>query len=269
MIKKRKHSERSSLRCSNSTISHSSSDDCDPARWWTKQELKEIQESCAFAVKTNDFIHSLYGTATSTATSTATLSMDTTMQEQTQRQPQDQDQDYCDTSADFAELDRFSERNRKRRKLVRWQMYETTKVVQQYARANLTATATTTANTTDNTDTDSTESKVDSGEELLSELLRSYSKPMELDAIESGLRRRHEVLQINNDYNGTDTEEQPLKDNCNHQKGNNYYNCNYVTPEFESKPWTQRSEKQEMGVTMAVARLFLERSLGAETIAAN
>lgn len=231
-IKKRKHSERSSLSSSdnsNSNSSSSSSDTCDPARWWTKQELKEIQESCAFAVKTRDFM-----------LSPATLSMDnTTTQEQ--KQTQTQDQDYCD-SADFAELDRFAERNRKRRKLVRWQMYETTKVVQQYARANL-----------------------DSGDELLSELLQSYSKPMELDAIESGLRRRHEIeiLQIDNSDNTTDnnndtTDEQ--QDNCNN-KGN----CNYVTP-VVSERWTQqRSDKQEMGVTMAVARLFLERSLGAGT----
>ena len=65
-------------------------------------------------------------------------------------------------------MDRFSERNRKRRRLARWQMYETTKAIQQFEAA--------------------TETKVPP--ELLSEVLRIYSKPMEMDAIESALKVR-------------------------------------------------------------------------------
>lgn len=59
-------------------------------------------------------------------------------------------------------LDRFSESNRKRRKLVRWKMYETTKVIKEFETATGTKTS----------------------PEFLSELLCVYSKPMEMDAIE-------------------------------------------------------------------------------------
>jgi hypothetical protein len=153
-IKKRKQSEHSSSLSSGERSPQGALEDsnytCNSLRWWSKEELKSIQESCAFAVKTRDFMSSL-SLASQPTTANATIAA------ATQRSV------YGDSM-----LDRFSEPNRKRRRLVRWQMYETTKVVKQYETA--------------------TETKAPP--ELLSELLRNYSKPMEMDAIESALRVR-------------------------------------------------------------------------------
>jgi len=153
-IKKRKPSEQSSSSSSGERSPQGALEDsdstCNSVRWWSKEELKSIQNSCAFAVKTRDFMSSL-SLASQPTTANAAITA------ATQRAV------YGDSM-----LDRFSEPNRKRRKLVRWQMYETTKVVQQYETA--------------------TETKAPP--ELLSELLRNYSKPMEMEAIESALRIR-------------------------------------------------------------------------------
>lgn len=125
-------------------------EDADPERWYTKQELKEIQQSCIRDVKTGDFMTSLQ-----------------------QRQCDLRSRHHPHQPQPVAwkgesTIDRFSERNRKRRKLARWQMYETTKAIRQFEAA--------------------TETKVPP--ELLSEVLRIYSKPMEMDAIESALKVR-------------------------------------------------------------------------------
>eukprot|EP00531_Pseudo-nitzschia_arenysensis_P018756 CAMPEP_0116139856 /NCGR_PEP_ID=MMETSP0329-20121206/13532_1 /TAXON_ID=697910 /ORGANISM="Pseudo-nitzschia arenysensis, Strain B593" /LENGTH=336 /DNA_ID=CAMNT_0003634921 /DNA_START=83 /DNA_END=1093 /DNA_ORIENTATION=+ len=130
-------------------INGEASSDCDPSRWYTKQELKDIQKSCIFAVKTQDFISSMWPVSegqvqtTGGTITTATLSGDPF-------------------------LDRFSLQNRKRRKLARWKMNETTKVVKEFEIATGT----------------------NAPPELLSELLRNYSKPMEMDAIEWALKMR-------------------------------------------------------------------------------
>jgi hypothetical protein len=164
-IKKRKPSEQSSSSSSSSSSGEcecspqgalEDSSTCNLVRWWSKQELKTIQESCAYAVKTRDFMSSLSLASQSTNVN-ANATANGAATAATQR-------------AVYGEsmLDRFSEPNRKRRRLVRWQMYETTKVVRQYESA---------------TDTKAPP-------ELLSELLRNYSKPMEMDAIESALRMR-------------------------------------------------------------------------------
>jgi len=110
---------------------------CDQVRWYTKKELKKIQQSCIFDVKTRDFMSTFVSSSSSSSSSTGD-----------------------------AMLDRFSEKSRKRRKLVRWQMYQTTKVVKEFESA--------------------TETKVP--DEFLSGLLRFYSKPMEMDAVESALK---------------------------------------------------------------------------------
>jgi hypothetical protein len=138
-IYKRKQSEVSSVSSGES----SSNPNCNSERWWTKTELKAIQESCIVAVKTRDFMSSLLPAVASTNGGAVAVVGDSM-------------------------LDRFSERNRKRRKIVRWQMYETTKAIREYESATSTK----------------------APPELLSELLRQYSKPMEMEAIESALKVR-------------------------------------------------------------------------------
>jgi len=137
-IHKRKQSEVSSDESSSNS-----------ERWWTKPELKAIQESCIVAVKTRDFMSSLLPRSRAAAAAEASTTGGAVV-------------------VGDSMLDRFSERNRKRRKIVRWQMYETTKAIQEYESATSTK----------------------APPELLSELLRLYSKPMEMEAIESALKVR-------------------------------------------------------------------------------
>ena len=140
-IKKRKSYSPSSESSSSESESAATADfdtDCDicddSVLWWTKEELKAIQCSCVYAVRSYE-----YGLP---------LAMD----------------EECLTS-----LDRFSSQNRKRRKLVRSQMYETAKAVKDFEAATGLSTKT---------------------PEILSELLQTYSKPMGLEAIESALQLR-------------------------------------------------------------------------------
>ena len=113
----------------------SSSLTCDPARWYTRSELKTIQHSCISDL----FIHQFQCNASNGS--------------QAMEMPED------------PILERFSERNRKRRKLARWKMYETTKVVKEFEAVTGKKTS----------------------PEFLSKLLRLHSKPMKMDAIESAL----------------------------------------------------------------------------------
>ncbi len=135
-------------------IAGEASSDCDPSIWYTKQELKDIQKSCIFAVKTQDFMSSMWpaseGQVQTTSTSSSSSSTTTS------------------TLSGDPFLDRFSLRNRKKRKLARWKMNETTKVVKEFEIATGTK----------------------APPELLSKLLRIYSKPMEMDAVEWALNMR-------------------------------------------------------------------------------
>ena len=136
-IKKRRRcsstSESSSESSSESTTADC--DTCDSGLWWTKEELKVIRRSFIYAVNCYE-----YG---------STLAIE---------------EDECVTS-----LDRFSSRNRKRRKLVRSQMYDTAKAVQDFEAATGLSTETL---------------------EMRSQLLQMYSKSMRLEAIESALKLR-------------------------------------------------------------------------------
>ena len=104
--------------------------------WWTKEELEDIQQACIFAVKRCDSGLSLVP---------GTSSIE---------------------DKDLSSLDRFSSRNRKRRKLTRCQMYETTRAVQEFEIA--------------------TKTKVPP--EMLSQLLQRYSAPMVLEATKKAFR---------------------------------------------------------------------------------
>ena len=120
--------------------------DCDSVLWWTKEELKAIHLSCVYAIKSCEY----------SSTPTSNNDCDGVATETTT--------DLLDASC----LDRFSSRNCKRRKLVQWQMYETTKAVRDFESAT----------------------KTKAPEEMLPQLLYAYSKPMELEAVESALRMR-------------------------------------------------------------------------------
>lgn len=127
---------RKMMRKRKTMSDRSSSLSCDPARWYTRSELKTIQHSCISDL----FIHQ--------------FQCNTSKGSQAMEMPED------------PILERFSERNRKRRKLARWKMYETTKVVKEFEAVTGKRTS----------------------PEFLSKLLCLHSKPMKMDAIESALK---------------------------------------------------------------------------------
>jgi len=199
-IKKRKQNDQSS--------SSPSAFDCDSELWWTKKELKVIKESCIFDIKSREFMSFLSTVLASSSLSSSSANGNTVTR--------------------YAMLDRFSKRNRKRRKLVRSKMYETAKAVQQYERATETKTP----------------------PEVLSKLLRLYSKPMEMDAIESALEMS--VMDLSSDPIPTPSM---------------YENRTRLGASIATRTIAGRNTRPtllsgEANVALACARLYLERSLG-------
>mmetsp|Transcript_9565 Transcript_9565/g.28553 ORF Transcript_9565/g.28553 Transcript_9565/m.28553 type:complete len:246 (+) Transcript_9565:166-903(+) len=113
-------------------------DSSDSVFWWTKEELGEIQQSCVDAVKSYEF-----GLPIASGSSLFSI------------------EDHH-----FSSLERYSLRNRKRRKIVRLQMRETIRAVEEFERATKTKTP----------------------PEMLAQLLRRHSASKALEAKNRALR---------------------------------------------------------------------------------
>lgn len=130
-------------------------------RWYTKRELKDIQQSCLLAVRTRAFMSSL--AASSPLGNNNNNIGGGGLSQQKQQQQQSSSSFGSSSTVDHMLLDRFSDRSRKRRKLVRWQMLETTRAVQAFEKL----------------------AGLKLPTKLLRDLLGLYSRPMEQDAFES------------------------------------------------------------------------------------
>ena len=134
-------------------------------------------------------------------------------------------------------LDRFSERHRKRRKLVRWQMVQTCKTVQNFEKAT----------------------NIKTPPELLSQVLNLYSKPMENDAIESALQARKGATR--EDCTEHDDVLDPVATMV--MLGSVHDRRSYPSTGLPSSPSKAAMLSGQIDVALACARTLMQRSMQA------
>eukprot|EP00532_Pseudo-nitzschia_australis_P011678 CAMPEP_0168223406 /NCGR_PEP_ID=MMETSP0140_2-20121125/11325_1 /TAXON_ID=44445 /ORGANISM="Pseudo-nitzschia australis, Strain 10249 10 AB" /LENGTH=261 /DNA_ID=CAMNT_0008153349 /DNA_START=135 /DNA_END=920 /DNA_ORIENTATION=+ len=132
-------------------------DSSDSIFWWTKEELRGIQQSCIFAVLRYESGFPLISETSSSSSSSI---------------------DGNDSSL----LERYSSRNRKRRKLVRYQMKETVRAVKEFESAT----------------------KIETPPEMLSQLLQRYSASTAEEANNRALRTALSCAALNSSSRTTE-----------------------------------------------------------------